>query len=146
MSFLKRIPDPAVSRRKLVLGAGIFWIVGGGVLIGRAVSLPGFAILSDWWLLLPALAVGAAKSAFVFRRVVRKNISRIENLAPDKSKVCLFAFQSVESYLLVVLMIMIGLLLRTTPLSDLWLAMIYVAIGSALILSGPLYFLSYRSR
>jgi hypothetical protein len=133
------LPEPAVSRRALVLTAAVLWTVAGGVLVTRA-SL--WLIGSGVWGILIAtvsIAVGMFKGWFVFVRIARKNDKRITELSPNKDKICVFAFQAMQSYLVVFAMITLGLLLRLSPIPRLWLAAIYLAIGSALLFSSLVY-------
>jgi hypothetical protein len=134
------IPEPAVSRRALVIGAGMFWIIGGMILLGRVVWFieavqPIHVVMG-----LLGVAVGILKAHYVFARVVRRNIKRIESLSPHKEKICLFAFQSLQSYLFVVLMVTLGVALRLTPIPLPYLFGIYVAIGLGLEISAFRYF------
>lgn len=133
------LPEPAVSRRTLVRTAALLWTAAGVVLIARAVFwLPE----AGYWAILIAavtIGVGLLKGWLVFSRIARKNIKRIAELAPHKDKICIFAFQAMQSYLIVVAMIVLGILLRLSPLPRIWLAAIYFAIGTALIVSSLVY-------
>jgi hypothetical protein len=131
-----KIKEPAVSRQKLMLGAGITWFVVGAFLIFR-----GFRVTDDFlWPTGIGLVAGFLKHHFIFSRIAKTNIKRIKELAPHKEKVCLFAFQSIQSYLIVVVMITFGYLLRQLPLTPPVLAAIYITIGCGLLLSSSVYF------
>ena len=133
------IAEPAVARKNLILGAGLFWLAGGLILIIRAGMLDLRFEFNHILLALLAIAVGYVKQRWVFRRVVAANIRRIRQLSPHKEKICLFAFQSIESYLLVTVMVIAGILLRQTGLDHQVLSLIYLAVGTALTLSSQYY-------
>jgi hypothetical protein len=71
-----------------------------------------------------------------FIRIVNRNLRRI---IPMEGKRCLFSFIPWKSYLLLGLMMLMGFALRHAPIPRLYLAAIYVAIGTALILSSFRY-------
>ncbi len=135
-----RIPEPAVSRRTLTLAAGIVWALVGLFLSTRAVIW--FYETRHLVVLLAALAliVGIVKSRYVFTKLVKRNIRRIGELSPHKEKICVFAVQAYESYLIILAMITLGILLRLSPIPREYLAAIYLAIGSALFFASFGYF------
>jgi hypothetical protein len=63
-----------------------------------------------------------------------------------EGKRCIFAFISWKSYLLVVLMALLGVLLRHSSLPRQYLAIIYIGIGLALVLSSIRYLRVMLSR
>ncbi|MDH3892224.1 MAG: hypothetical protein OEV49_14190 [candidate division Zixibacteria bacterium] len=135
------IPEPAVSRKALILSAGLFWVIGGVVLVIRA----GLIFRGGVDLVWPAaigVVLGSLKHRIVFSKVVAVNLQRIRELSPHKDKLCLFAFQSVESYLFVILMVGLAHGLRYVGLPPAVLATIYLAIGAGLLLSSVGYFKS----
>jgi hypothetical protein len=131
---------PAARRETLVLIAGIVWSMVGLALASVAVA---------WLLSLPHQAVIPALSGavggyviyrFGFSHLVRKNLVRIYAQAPQKDKVCVFAFQNIRSYFLIVIMMSLGYVLRHSGIPKTYLAPIYIAIGLALALSSLLYY------
>ena len=85
------------------------------------------------WTLVWAVAgvtIALAANRFAFTRLAQRNIQRILRY-PDK--VCVFAFQAWSGYIMIFGMIALGILLRHSPLPKPYLAVIYVAIGGALI-------------
>jgi hypothetical protein len=128
---------PAVSRRMLLLFAGLVWIGVGAMLLTLAIG----------WLraghpLHPYLLGGLGTFAalcihhFGFLRVVDKNLDRI---LPMQGKRCAFAFMSWKSYLMVALMMTMGVALRHSPIPKPVLAVLYIGIGLALVLSSVRY-------
>lgn len=129
---------PGVPRGVLPLLAAITWI-------GSAVILN---IFSYSWLkkanpheaLLTATAgfLGALLiHHFGFLRLADKNLGRIQAMAEGRR--CVFAFMPWKSYLLIPFMILLGFLLRHSPVPRLYLAVLYTAIGTALLLSSVRY-------
>lgn len=133
------IPEPAVSRRNLTLTAAALWTLAGLILIARALFWLNQA--DTGILLLAALfaALGLFKGKYILSRIAQRNVQRIRELSPHKSKICVFAFQAIQSYLIVIAMITAGILLRLSPLPRHWLAMLYIAIGAALEWASMVY-------
>jgi hypothetical protein len=80
------------------------------------------------------LALLAAR--YLFARIVRSNIARIER-GPDRASA--FAFQAWKSYVVTVGMIALGITLRHSSIPRPALAVVYEAIGGALLLTSLLY-------
>jgi len=76
---------------------------------------------------------------FGFLRLADRNLERISQLP---ARPCLFSFITWKSYLLVVIMITMGNLLRNSPIPKEYLSIVYLGIGLALFLSGIRYFRS----
>jgi hypothetical protein len=142
--MLKNIPEPAVSRKALILSAGLFWVIGGIVMVVRAGLIFRGGAVDFLWPTAIGILVGSLKHRLVFSKVVAVNVRRIRELAPHKDRVCLFAFQSVESYLFVILMVGLGIGLRYVGLPGGILATVYLAIGTGLLLSSVNYFRSAK--
>jgi hypothetical protein len=73
---------------------------------------------------------------FGFLRVVDKNLNRI---LPMEGSRCVFSFISWKSYLLIAVMMLMGYELRHSSFPKSYLAVLYLAIGTALILSSFRY-------
>ncbi len=128
---------PGVPRSTLLLIAGIMWIMAGITLNGLAYS----------WLrterrdyVLFVLTIGFVCSLvihhFGFLRIVDKNLDRI---LPMEGNRCIFSFMPWKSYILIMIMIAMGILLRYSPIPKLYLSVLYAGIGTALILSSIRY-------
>jgi hypothetical protein len=81
--------------------------------------------------------IALAANRFGFTHLARKNIDRILSL-PDRAGI--FAFQAPKSYILIAGMMLLGIILRNSPLPKPYLAIIYVAIGGALLQASLNYF------
>jgi hypothetical protein len=132
----KRI-KPSVSRRTLLLLAGLLWIGVGTMLLRFAA---GWLQAGQVAHLFALVAVGVLAALLIhhfgFLRVVDKNLGRI---LPMEGKRCVFSFMSWKSYLVVVLMMAMGVGLRHSPIPKPYLAVLYIGIGLALILSSVRY-------
>lgn len=132
---------PAAQRKVLVFVAGLVWSAVGAALIAVAIrwAVP---LSKDYHLLW--LAAGATGGYIIYRfgfsKLVAVNIQRIFSQAPGKDKVCVFSFQNTKSYLMIIIMIIMGYTLRHLPIPKLYLSPVYVAIGMALVLSSLIYY------
>ncbi len=131
---------PAARRRTLVFVAGAIWSLVGLLLISTAVV---WVLGSPRWGIIQL--VGGAVAGYViyrfgFSRLARRNLLRIYAQAPEKDKVCVFAFQNIRSYVLIVIMMGLGYGLRHSGLPKVLLAPAYLAIGLGLLLSSLLYY------
>ena len=86
---------------------------------------------------LVGLITALAAAHWGFRAIAAKNIRRLRRL-PDRG--CFFAFQAWKSYLLIAVMIALGAGLRHSPVPKALLAIVYIGIGGALLLSSFSYF------
>jgi hypothetical protein len=129
---------PAVSKYCLMAMAGLLWTT-----VGLGLCRLGF----KWVSVLPgtrAIFFGMAgvflaliAYRFSFSGIAAKNIERLSRL-PTKG--CLFAFQAWKSYLIIGLMIGLGLVLRHSRIPKTYLAIVYFAVGGALILASFHYY------
>lgn len=129
---------PAISRQRLYTIAALLWAGVGLMLISRGLAwlLP-FCGLKAWLLALAGIILGVIGHAGPFSTLARKNIARIRS-KPVKS--CIFGFQAIKSYLLLLLMILLGLTLRHSRIDPQYLAVVYLGVGTALALSSLLYY------
>jgi hypothetical protein len=130
------IKEPAMNRKTLIFTAGVIWIVVGSVL--GIVALVWLSTYQARYYILVAVAImiGFLVSRHGFSHIQRKNVDRIRSLSPHKEKICIFAFQAIQSYLLVLLMMAMGYALRALPVPHFVLATLYLIIATALWRSG----------
>ncbi len=142
-SFVEKF-NPRVSRGVLLLLAGLMWAVVGLALIFVAErwlwpeSVPVRLIYTAL-----AIATGLAVQRFGFSKIVEKNLAR---LLPMKDKRCVFGFVPWKSYLIIIVMVGMGRLLRMSPLPKSCLAIVYVTMGLAMFLSSLRYFAELRQQ
>ena len=79
-------------------------------------------------------------SAMFFERLYLKIVDKnIERILPMVDKKCLFSFITWKSYLIIIVMVAMGSLLRHSAIPKHYLAILYTGIGLALILSSLRY-------
>lgn len=129
---------PAVPKHWLIAIAGAVWSTAGGLLCRMAWQwlhpLPPLHLLG--------LAGGGLFLAFLLHRgmlarIARRNMTRIASYA-DRG--CVFAFQAWRSYFIILLMIALGSFLRHTALPREPLAVLYSAMGLALLAASVSYY------
>jgi hypothetical protein len=125
--------NPIVAREWLFLLAGVMWTAVGIMLLWRAVGWL-TAMEIAWMVGLGALGfvLGFLAYWFGFTHIVRKNIARLCGL-PER--VGVFSFNSGKGYVTIIFMIGLGVTLRHSPLPREALALLYTAMGSALLLA-----------
>ncbi len=133
------IPDPAVSRKTLMYSAAVVWGAVGLFLALRAFIWFAASETTIWWMVVVALVIGMLKGRYIFSRLAKNNVARIKQLSPQKEKICIFAFQAMKSYPIILGMITLGILLRLSPLPRELLGVIYLAIGSRLTYASTEY-------
>ena len=128
---------PAVSNTVRLFLAGFVWVCVGVMLLTMAVLwLVSDPHASHYALAGAGVALGLLVHRFMFQRIVDKNLDRI---LPVEGKKCLFSFVSWKSYLMVAGMMAMGAVLRHSAIPKHYLAVAYLAMGLALVLSGVRY-------
>ena len=130
---------PAVNRKWLIIISGLMWSSVGIFLNVLAYGwFKYFNNMQIFITLLLGLLIGLVIAHFGFGNIANKNVSRI--LAYPKHA-CIFAFQEWKSYILIVVMMSLGIFLRTTGLVPKFiLAPMYIGIGTALFLASFKYY------
>ena len=128
---------PGVPKNTLLLIAGILWVGVGIILDGVSYSWLrsedlNHAILASIIGFISALVI----HHFGFLRIVDRNLDRI---LPMEGRRCVFSFMPWKSYILIIIMVLLGFLLRHSPIPKLYLSVPYIGIGTALILSSVRY-------
>lgn len=135
---------PAAKRKVLVILAGAVWSIVGVSLMVVAlnwlISGDGNIVIS----LAIGIVIGILVHRFGFSKLVSVNLARIYSQAPGKSKVCVFAFQNRRSYMMIGIMILMGYILRQSPIPKIYLAPLYLTIGFALLISSVRYYRNAR--
>jgi hypothetical protein len=136
--------EPSAKRSTLFLTAGLTWTAVGVGLI--AVAL--FWLLNAERYALPTLVLGLVAGWFIYRlgflRMVRQNVARVRQLAPEKERICVFAFQAWRSYIIVPVMILLGYALRHLPVAKVFIAPVYLGIGLGLALASIHYYIQVK--
>ncbi len=135
--FFKRI-KPSVPKCLLIALAGLMWSTVGVMLCSMAYHwLKEVDCPTAFPFGLFGIILSLAAYRFGFSGIARKNIDRI-CLLPEKG--CIFAFQAWKSYLIIVVMITLGIILRHSPIPKHYLAIVYTTVGGALLLSSLHYY------
>ena len=132
---------PAAPKSALLLISGLMWSLVGLMLCQLAFRwylLVGLPDHLDF--LLAGAFLALAIHQFGFSIIARRNISRIQML---EEKPCIFAFMAWWNYPLVLFMIGLGLTLRHSPIPKIYLGVLYIGIGGALLLSSLRYYSSF---
>jgi len=137
---------PAADRKVLVFIAGAVWSVVGIFLIVIGMA---WLLSSDQYVLM-MLAAGIIGGAIIYRfgfsKLAGVNLERIFEQAPGKDRICIFAFQNIRSYIIVVVMMVLGYALRHLPIPKIYLAPVYLTIGLGLFLSSLHYYARLASQ
>jgi hypothetical protein len=127
-----------VGKNVLLLLAGIAWLAVGATLVTRAVFwLLHGPHVHDLFFAGAGVTIALVVHHFGFLRIVDKNVGRI---LPMETKRSPFSFVPWKSYLTIAFMMGLGALLRHSPIPKEYLAVAYLGIGIALVLSSVRYF------
>ncbi|AGF79190.1 hypothetical protein UWK_02654 [Desulfocapsa sulfexigens DSM 10523] len=130
---------PGASRSVHLLVAATLWTVVGISLMSRGIVwLNG---LGQLWIVLPGLLLGSLKSLFMLDRSAIKSINRI--IATRDGR-CIGGVYSVKTWLLVLLMMAAGCLMRNSSLPKELLGLFYVSIGWGLLFSSRTAWVAWK--
>jgi len=128
---------PAVTKNAMLFLAGFAWVCVGTILLFWAFSwLSTVSNTSIYWLSGAGVSLALLAHHFGFLKIVDRNLKRILRM---NEKTCLFSFIPWKSYLIIVIMITMGAILRRSAIPKQYLAILYIGIGLALILSSVRY-------
>lgn len=126
-----------VSRQALVFIAGAVWIVAGANILRIGVLTWQTLPSCEWYRFAEAFAVFLVFFLFVFRRLFRKHTRRIEQKGESS---CPFSFFDAKGWIVMTVMIAFGILGRKFHwLPNPFIAVFYVGLSAALILTGLLF-------
>jgi len=142
MSWVERYKPAAAVRAHLLL-AGLMWTVVGVALVGFGGRwLWQLATPAAPWMAALALVIGGFKARFVLDHAARTIVDRIRERGDGR---CLGGFLSLRSWALVVVMAGGGRLLRGSHLARGLLGFLYLAVGTALLLSSRMAWRAWRA-
>jgi uncharacterized membrane protein len=128
---------PAVDKNVLIFISFLVWVA-----VGTMLLLFTYSWLNNSQVTSPLVFIGAGVGAaliihhFGFLKIVDKNLGRI---LPMEGKKCFFSFMTWKSYLIVVVMVTMGIMLRHSSIPKKYLSILYIGIGLSLILSSIRY-------
>lgn len=139
-SWLETYKPVASSRLQLLL-AGVIWSTVGMGLI--SVGTYWVVSTSDHiiGLLAISLCLGLGKSLLVLDRVASRIVKRIELRGEGR---CLASFYSLRVWVLVIIMMLMGRILRGAGISYSLLGLIYAAVGTSLLMSSRTVWLAWK--
>jgi len=137
MNDIKIKFKPAVPKKFLLVIAGAMWCCVGIMLIIMAIHWLYIYPGNPWFFVIPGVFIALIIHHFGFLKIVDKNLGRISRLP---GKPCVFSFISWKSYLLIIIMVIMGVTLRHSAIQKQYLSVIYMGIGLALFLSSIRYF------
>ena len=126
----------AVDKPILLLLAGLLWLCVGFMLLSSSYSWLSVYEGNNSIFIVIGIAVALLIHHFGFLRIVDDNLGRI---LPMEGKRCLFSFIPWKSYIVIIIMIIMGALLQRSTIPKQYLSILYTAIGLALILSSVRY-------
>lgn len=130
-----------ISTEKLLLVAGMVWIVAGANIGNIGIG----AIAHDhlvWWVMLGTLVVFLLFHLFVFQKLVKKHAERIRGFEEDKKHI--WHFFDKKGYIVMAVMMGGGMALRASGLLPEWfIALFYTGLGLALTVAGASFMVSY---
>jgi hypothetical protein len=101
---------PTIKTKYLLFVASFVWALAGFVLIVRGLHIAQSHHDSWFWQLPLVLMLGSIFYYALFLKISAKHINRI--LAIEKPSICVFAFFNKKSYLMMLVMMALGVLLR----------------------------------
>ena len=129
-------------KKTLILTAGVIWFcVGCGLNIFAMRWVIECESSFNWIFAVLGYLLGTVVYTFGFTKIVDKNLERIALLS-DKPNV--FTFMPIKSYFLIILMISMGHVIRHSSLPRQYLAVVYICMGFALLVSSFRYFKAVR--
>ncbi len=137
--FLKLRPSASATNH-LIVAASIWTVVGLSLIVRGTVWLNGIDRL---WIIFPALVFGTLKALYMLDRSAKKNIDRILSSREGK---CIGGVYSVKTWLLVLVMMLAGCLLRNSSLPKEFLGLFYVSIGWGLVFSSRNAWIIWKQR
>jgi len=128
---------PTATPNLLLFLAGSVWIAAGTMLVSLAYSWLSTAVgIHTYLFATGGVTVALLAHHFGFLKIADKNLKRILLM---RGKQCLFAFMPWKSYLIIPVMVTMGAVLRHSAIPKHYLAVFYIGMGLALILSSVRY-------
>ena len=137
---------PKVHKNVLILIVAIIWFTASIILSTRAVSW--IELMTSTQLIIgiiTALLLSIIKIYLIFKKLTLNNIKRIQSFT--QTNISLWEFHIMKDKLLIVLMIIIGIGLRSAPFIPKYVLFpIYLGIGLAMLYSAIFYFKVFFSK
>jgi len=144
MSISQKI-KPSVSRHNLLFIAGLAWTTAGGILMWRGLDYEMKHSPHLWLNILIGIIIGIPFYIILFARISRKHIKRIWGM--NIPYPCAFSFFNFRSYIMMMLMITAGILLRhIDAINKEYLFTFYIGMAFPLLISAFRFYYSWASK
>lgn len=125
---------PSVSRHNLLFIAGLAWTTAGGILMWRGLDYEMKHSPHLWLNILMGIVIGIPFYFVLFARISHKHIKRIKGLSIPYP--CAFSFFNTRSYIMMMVMITSGILLRRVDaINKEYLFTFYIGMALPLLIS-----------
>lgn len=137
-TILERL-KPGIPKRYLLFVAALMWTFAGGMLFFRGFSMlflfPRMLLIK----IIGSLSAGLVFYKMMFSKISLKHTQRILKIEIEKP--CFFSFFNFRSYIMMIVMISMGITLRTTGIVPIeYLSILYVTMGIPLTLSAVRFY------
>ena len=126
---LAKFKPNASSSVHLFVAASLWTVVGIGLMSRGVIWL---SAIDKLWIIIPAFLTGTFKSLYMLDKSAEKSINRIIETRDGR---CLGGVYSIKTWLLVLVMMTAGYLMRHSSLPKGFLGLFYVSIGWGLLFS-----------
>ena len=135
-----------VKANTLILIAGIIWFTASIILSARAISWIELITYTQLVFgVIAAIILSVIKIYLIFQKITLNNINRIQSF--PQTNINIWEFHMMKDKLLIVLMIIIGIGLRSAPFIPKYVLFpIYLGIGLAMLYCAILYFKCFFSK
>lgn len=132
---------PSIKSTYLLILAGILWLSVGLMLCNFAYHwLAHYEGKYSIYIIIGGFILAILFNRFKFRKFASKNIERIKSKG---LKSCFFSFISWQTYIIAVIMMTMGIMLRHSSIPKEYLSILYIGIGGAMFISSFSYFKIY---
>lgn len=136
---------PTVSRHNLLFIAGLAWTTAGGMLMWRGLDYEIQHSPHLWLNILIGVALGIPFYFVLFAKISHKHIKRIKGLSIPYP--CAFSFFNLRSYILMMIMITSGVLLRKFDVIDReYLFTFYIGMALPLLISASRFYYAWATK
>jgi hypothetical protein len=127
-----------VSNKTLLVFTGIIWLIASAILISRSYNWALELTTQQLLIIIPiGIVLAIIKTKLIFIKLNRKNIQRIRSF---KTNISLWEFHLNKDKVLIILMIIIGIALRSSGVVPIWILMpIYLGVGLAMLYVTKMY-------
>ncbi len=132
----------SVTKRILLFEAAIIWTFAGTMLLVKGSTMLEASSGFSWLRIISCIISGLIFFLLIFSRLSQKHIKRISNLDGDHH--WFYEFFNTRSYLMMLSMILLGVILRTTSVVPMaFLSLAYITMGIPLLFSSFRFYYSW---